>query len=198
MKTPGMQQLRSLRLALFKKRRCYHELSFASHGEPKDVLSFHTAFDDVDHAPVEENLIKVKMLHSPWNPADVNTVQGTYPFPANSVGNKNNMDAKSRYFSDRWVAGSEGWGRVISNSKNLKKGSLVAIGIPGLGTLRSSLWLPETSLLRFPEKFLESAGPAGCSLLQLGGTALRMLSDFENLQPGDVVSTRIERFLFLC
>ena len=115
--------------------------------------------------------------------------QGTYPSPVRSRGVKNYLGAKSHYFSDRWVAGSEGWGRVASDSKNLRKGSLVAIGTPGLGTLRSSVWVPETSLLLVAEELLELTGPAGCSLAQLGGTALRMLSDFECLEPGDVVST---------
>ena len=188
MRTPVTQQLRSVLLAPFKCRRRYHELSFASHGEPNDVLSFHTAFDNVTHNPTDKNLIEVKMMHSPWNPADVNSVQGTYPSPVHSVGMKDYFGARSRYFDDRLVAGSEGWGRVVSDSKDLPKGSLVAVGIPGIGTLRSSLWVPETSLLRLPEGLLEAAGPAGCSILQLGGTASRMLSDFVQLQPGDVVS----------
>ncbi|CAJ1934274.1 unnamed protein product [Cylindrotheca closterium] len=176
-----------MRPALCKERRWYHELSYASHGEPTDVLSFQTTSDDVNHDPTDENLVHVKMIHSPWNPADINTVQGTYPSPAKSLGIKDNLSAESLYFSDRWVAGSEGWGRITSDSKNLRKGSLVAIGTPGLGTLRSSLWIPESSLLVLSEEILGISGPAGCSLIQLGGTAFRMLSDFAPLQPGDVV-----------
>ena len=177
-----------MRLALCKERRCYHELSYASHGEPMDVLSFKATLDDINHDPTNENLVHVKMMHSPWNPADMNTVQGSYPSPARALGIKEYSGAESRYFGDRWVAGSEGWGRITSDSKNLRKGSLVAIGTPGLGTLRSSLWIPESSLLSLPEEILGTVGPAGCSLIQLGGTALRMLSDFSRLQPGDVVS----------
>lgn len=188
MRTQTIRQLHFVRLAHGKERRYYHELSYTSYGEPTEVLSFNATLDDVNHDPTDENLVQVRMIHCPWNPADVNTVQGTYPSPARSLGIKDYLGAESRYFGHRWVAGSEGWGRVTSDSENLRKGSLVAIGTPGLGTLRSSIWVPESSLLLLPEELLGTAGPAGCSLIQLGGTALRMLSDFARLEPGDVVS----------
>jgi NADPH:quinone reductase-like Zn-dependent oxidoreductase len=178
--------------------RQYHELVYPSYGDPVDVLSFRTdeAITDKDPPQPDLDLVKVEMLHVPWNPADVNTIQGKYPSPYGfSSQNHNNIDrpsAKSRYFDEHLVAGSEGWGRVASsNGKYLKEGSLVTVGNPGLGTLRSSLWVPESSLLHVPEQLLEISGPGGCTLAQLGGTALRMLSDFASLRPGDVVSTGI-------
>jgi trans-2-enoyl-CoA reductase len=169
---------------------------YPSYGDPVDVLSFRTDEAITDKDPPQPDLVKVEMLHVPWNPADVNTIQGKYPSPY-SLSSPNNINidrpsAKSRYFDEHLVAGSEGWGRVASSNGNyLKEGSLVTVGNPGLGTLRSSLWVSESSLLHLPEKLLEIAGPDGCTLAQLGGTALRMLSDFVSLRPGDVVSTRI-------
>jgi trans-2-enoyl-CoA reductase len=170
---------------------------YPSYGDPVDVLSFQTDEAIRDKDPPQPDLVQVEMLHVPWNPADVNTIQGKYPSPYgfSSQINKTRIDRpspKSRYFYEHLVAGSEGWGRVASsNGKYLKEGSLVAVGNPGLGTLRSSLWAPESSLLHVPEQLLEIAGPGGCTLAQLGGTALRMLSDFASLRLGDVVSTGI-------
>lgn len=179
-------------------RRDYHELSYTGNGEPAAVLSFQKDASILDSEPAQHGLVKVDMLHVPWNPADVNTVQGKYPSPYSSIKEENRPSAKSRYFYEKLVAGSEGWGRVSSsNGSNLAEGSLVAIGSPALGTLRSSLWAPESSLLRIPEKLLEVSGPGGCTLPQLGGTAFRMLYDFGSLKAGDVVSVQKWLFRFL-
>jgi trans-2-enoyl-CoA reductase len=176
-------------------RRRYHELSFLSHGEPSDVLEYRSDGSNVIHAKSRDGMVQVKMMHVPWNPADVNTVQGKYPSPDNNNNNNNNNNnttadlAKSLYFDKQYqVAGSEGWGRVVSSSSHLfQEGSLVTMGTPGMGTLRSHTWVPESSLLQVPEELLSHLGPSGCTLFQLGGTALRMLSDFVSLQPGEVV-----------
>ena len=170
--------------------RFYHELSYCSHGDPEDVLSFRSDPSILDNdAPstiVEESLVKVEMHYAPWNPADINMVEGKYPSPYTSQRQMQLL--KSRYFSCDMVPGSEGIGRITSsNFENLSDGSLVIVGDPGLGTLRSSLWVPKSSLLRIPEALVLKAGPSACTLGQLGGTALRMLSDFVSLEPGSVV-----------
>ena len=92
----------------------------------------------------------------------------------------------SQYFLDHTVAGSEGWGRVVA-SPTLAIGSLVTVGTPGLGTLRSSLWVAPDQVLSVPEKLWEVVGPAGSTLFQLGGTAWRLLTDFVPPRPGQVV-----------
>lgn len=158
----------------------------ASAGEPRDVLEYLRIDKPVD-PPFAEQLVQVRMLHAPWNPADANTAQGRYASPyVNSSFRA--PDARSPFFEGRTVLGSEGWGRVVSSdSMTLPEGSLVTVGLPGLGTLRSSLWVPEDSLLPVPNLALETLGPSGSSLFQLGGTALRMLTDFVPLRPGDVL-----------
>jgi mitochondrial enoyl-[acyl-carrier protein] reductase / trans-2-enoyl-CoA reductase len=169
--------------------RCmYHEVSFLKTGEPKDVLAYqqksiasHTNIDDND----DDDQVQVEMMHAPWNPADVNTVQGKYP----SLGG---LKRTSHHFQGYNVAGSEGWGRIISSSSSLspyKEGSLVAVGLPGLGTLRSTLWAPRHALLPLGdrgEQLLQHAGASGSTLFQLGGTALRMLTDFVSLSSSGV------------
>lgn len=184
-----------------RRRRSYHELSFANMGEPIDVLEYKrdSSISDQDPPNIANNdtnnpLCRVEILHVPWNPADVNTVQGRYASPYQADYGPPFTNA-SRYFDSYQIAGSEGWGRVTDviggdskNSQNhIQEGSLVTVGLPGMGTLRSSLWVPCSALLSVPEALLDRLGPAGCSLFQLGGTALRMLTDFATLQPGDVV-----------
>jgi trans-2-enoyl-CoA reductase len=117
---------------------------------------------------------------------------------------------RSRHFDGRTVAGSEGWGRVTDVVSprdrpageadddddddpcppHLQPGDFVAVGKPGLGTLRSSAWLPVDALIRLDggRQLRDGNDPAASSsLFQLGGTALRMLRDYATLGPGDVV-----------
>lgn len=191
--------------------RWYHEVSYPRYGkDPSDVLSYRSdpAIGDLD-PPFSalgnndgDGLVRVEMIHAPWNPADVNTVQGRYPSPyegssshavSTTASDRKGMRVASDrciglHFDEDPVIGSEGWGRVThSESPAIPPGTLVTMGLAGLGTLRSSLWVPESSVLRVPESVWERLGPSGCSLFQLGGTALRLLSDFVPPGPGDVV-----------
>jgi len=201
--------------ASYQGTRWYHEVSYKQYGkDPKEVLSYRSdsLIDDLDFPSFlagenEEEFVRVEMRHVPWNPADVNTVQGRYPSPYESSSASQAITPNSRlvrnkirvatdrcigrYFENDPVIGSEGWGRVTHSTSSspsaLSPGTLVTLGLPGLGTLRSSLWLPASAVLPVPEFVWEQLGPAGCSLFQLGGTALRLLSDFVDLKPGDVV-----------
>eukprot|EP00536_Pseudo-nitzschia_multiseries_P000687 jgi/Psemu1/282508/fgenesh1_pg.8_\ len=189
--------------------RRYHEVSYSRYGaDPRDVLVYGTDPRITDRDPPspaigddEEELVRVEMMHAPWNPADVNTVQGRYPSPypqssSSPVPWKGLRLASDRcigrYLDRNPVIGSEGWGRVTDNSSSLTSsalspGTLVALGLPGLGSLRSSLWVPASAVLPVPDHVWEALGPGGSSLAQLGGTALRLLSDFVVPGPGDVV-----------
>ena len=226
------------------QKSSYHEISYVEHGEPSDVLRYRRCDDDRDDAAADadansssnnssnnsnnnnNNLVRVDMLHAPWNPADVNTVQGRYPLnnsPSSSSSNalswsSDDVNGMSKYFfkgnSDNdgggscHVIGSEGWGRLrrtaaISKSSNDddsnsisstsssngvdNDGQLATFSWPGLGTVRSTVYVPEDVLLRVPESLYDKTGPAGCTLFQLGGTALRMLQDFVDLDQGEVV-----------
>ena len=184
----------SLGVSLWKLEKCaragkhrgYHELSYTTPGDPSEALRY--LQESTSRSSPDTSLqIEVKMLHVPWNPADVNTVQGKYASPY--VGSAMSPSScESLYFSGRSVAGSEGWGIVQSGtSSSIPDGSLVAIGTPGLGTLRSSLWVSKSDVVTVPNDVLEKLGPSGSTLFQLGGTALRMLTDFVTLQSGDLV-----------
>ena len=126
------------------------------------------------------------MLHAPWNPADKNTIQGKYPSPL-----RHPLPPPPSARGDAWkVAGSEGWGRVVDttttsspSSNTLAPGTLVTLGQSGMGTFRSSLWLPRQAVIPIPRglELEETVGAAASTLFQLGGTAWRMLHDFEQL-----------------
>ena len=126
--------------------------------------------------------VQIGMLHAPWNPADKNTVQGKYPSPLGQpLAPPSARDGKWR------VAGSEGFGRVISPSTKFSVGDYVTLGQGGRGTFRSSLWLHEQALIpvKRGRELEEKIGSAAASLLfQLGGTAWRLLHDFENVLGG--------------
>jgi len=209
----------NIRQLAIDQRRRYHEVSFTSPGEPEDVLEYHKlarcATDDADDPPhLKEHdtcWINVAMQHAPWNPADVNTVQGTYASPYQQRGQTVPVDLSlalrpSRFLPQHTVAGSEGWGRVqevvhgstiasdtssnnINNEQRLQLGDWVALGQPGLGSLRSSVWLPANTVvpLKRGAELAGTVGPAAAAIFQLGGTALGLLREFVDLQPGDVV-----------
>jgi mitochondrial enoyl-[acyl-carrier protein] reductase / trans-2-enoyl-CoA reductase len=158
--------------------RHYQELSFNKHGEPVNVLEYRsvptlsTKMKEIDlqsRPSVEQDSvlsscwIRIQMIMVPWNPADVNTVQGTYPSPYDSCAQtplnlmwKEETDrirrSKISFDSQRKVAGSEGLAEVLDiawlnredgtsggGEIDVAVGSHVILARPGLGTLRSTL-----------------------------------------------------------
>lgn len=170
--------------------RGYHELVHQEPGDPLHVLSFAQHDDNDDsHAlerPTNAN-IKVSMIAAPWNPADVNQVEGTYPSP---YPDKEYNPQSARGDGSK-VAGSEGWGKIVeSDCADLKPGDYVVPAASGLGTMRNCLFLNDSQVIKVERgaELSEKVGPwAASTLFQLGGTALRMLRDFVVLQPGDLV-----------
>jgi mitochondrial enoyl-[acyl-carrier protein] reductase / trans-2-enoyl-CoA reductase len=241
-----------------QNQRFYHELSYLVHGNPTDVVSYNHQHQDNDiyknnYIPItaDENgnqsplllplssnsQVLVDMIAAPWNPADVNSIQGRYasPYGNDGTGNMYHKFSRSCYFPDRTVVGSEGWGKVVDIRRtdyrnetldhssdfdtqscyNLKVGDYIAIGLSGFGTMRSRIWLPieavipinrgkelhdycrvstegknsddSISLRSSSNDNIQDALASVSTLFQLGGTALRMLQDFQQLQQGDVV-----------
>jgi len=171
--------------------------------------------DDVDGEEAEKKkMVRIEMHSAPWNPADANVVQGKYASPYYS---STDVDVdliescrKSRYFPDFNVAGSEGIGRVAAVStsnndvgvgvsesiddeeedNNLRVGDWVTFGLSGLGTMRSSLWVPRYAVLKIKrgDELMANqyAHSSAACLFQLGGTAMRLLKDHIDV---DVVPT---------
>ncbi|CAB9499460.1 Enoyl-[acyl-carrier-protein] reductase, mitochondrial [Seminavis robusta] len=165
--------------------RTYHELSFLQTGDPSEVLQHYSSENQTHQEEPDQkegDFVRVHMLAAPWNPADMNVIQGKYPSPV-----KNPPAQPPSWQGPGWrVAGSEGWGRVMESSTNcnIDPGTLVTLGQSGMGTFRSSLWLPTQAVIPVDrgEELEDTLGSAmASSIFQLGGTALRMLQDFESL-----------------
>ncbi|XP_038614041.1 enoyl-[acyl-carrier-protein] reductase, mitochondrial [Tachyglossus aculeatus] len=111
------------------------------------------------------------MLAAPINPADINMVQGTYALlPALPA-----------------VGGNEGVGQVVavgSDVTSMEPGDWVVPTDAGMGTWRTVVVLSEEVLAKVPRDLpLLCAATLGVNPC----TAYRMLTDFEDLQPGDTV-----------
>jgi mitochondrial enoyl-[acyl-carrier protein] reductase / trans-2-enoyl-CoA reductase len=183
-----------LSLPLSQGRQWYHEASFATTGEPLDVLEYRAVADESNLLPPPQwaSSVRIEMCDVPWNPADLNTVQGRYASPYQDVVPEREAVRMSRFFEGRTIAGSEGFFRVThihGAASPLNIGDLVTVGLPGLGTMRSSIWVPPTSLIPVTRhmELQTKIGPKAATLPQLGGTAIRMLRDFVHLHPGDTV-----------
>ncbi|XP_045195674.2 enoyl-[acyl-carrier-protein] reductase, mitochondrial-like [Mercenaria mercenaria] len=115
--------------------------------------------------------VLVKMLMAPVNPSDINMVEGTYFM-------KPKLPA---------VAGNEGVGEVLdvgTNVKSLKTGDWVIPNQAGFGTWRTHA-VADYPRLR---KISNDIPPLSAATIVVNpSTAYRMLKDFGNLKPGDVV-----------
>ncbi|KAF4553737.1 NADPH quinone oxidoreductase-like protein [Elsinoe fawcettii] len=151
-------------------------LSFKNYGEPQDVLQLHSH----SISPAHGDLMTVRYLCCPINPADINQIQGVYPTKPTFTTNLSTAEPIA-------VAGNEGVAEVISaggNIKDLKKGDWVVMKAPGFGT-----WRTHAQTTR--DKFLPIRNIDGITALQAGTvsvnpcTAYRMLKDFSKLEAGD-------------
>lgn len=140
------------------------QLVFKQTGPPSDVLEMETEVV-VSQSP-EPGHVLVRLLAAPINPADLNTVEGTYgvkpPLPA--------------------TPGIEGCGVVeISNSPNFAAGDRVIF------LRRSSTWashtvIPAETLFKLPP----GIDPLQAAMLKVNpATAWQLLHGFGTLKPGD-------------
>ncbi|XP_051577554.1 enoyl-[acyl-carrier-protein] reductase, mitochondrial-like [Myxocyprinus asiaticus] len=140
---------------------------YRNHGDPSQVIQLKSF--DLPH--VSSECVLVKMLAAPINPSDLNMIQGTYAILPDLPA----------------VGGNEGVGQVMEvgdKVKTLKVGDWVIPRDAGLGTWRTAAVLRADDLVTLPKDIpLLSAATLGVNPC----TALRMLSDFEELKPGDTV-----------
>ncbi|ODM94007.1 Trans-2-enoyl-CoA reductase, mitochondrial [Orchesella cincta] len=112
------------------------------------------------------------MLASPVNPADINTIQGTYAIKPKQLPA---------------VPGNEGVGVVVHSdpaSTGLKLGDWVIPATPAMGTWQAYLLGAKSDFIKIPSN-IPLASAATISVNPC--TAYRLLNDFESLKPGDCV-----------
>ncbi|KAJ9620436.1 mitochondrial 2-enoyl thioester reductase [Taxawa tesnikishii (nom. ined.)] len=132
------------------------------------------------HLPAHGDLVTLKFLASPINPADINQLQGVYP-------SKPTFTTKLGTTDPIAVGGNEGVAEVISvgsKVRGISKGDWVIQRAPGFGTWRTHAQTTVDNLLPIKDR-------SGLTPIQVGTvsvnpcTAYRMLKDFVPLKEGE-------------
>lgn len=141
-----------------------HRLTFASHGNPADVLTL----KPFETAPLTEGDVLLKIHASPLNPADLNYIEGTY-------GKKPELPA---------VAGMECFATVIKcRSNKFSEGDSV-ISLGKIDGWASHAIACADTLLRVPD----GIDPLQAAMLKVNpATAWLLLHKFADLTKGDWV-----------
>lgn len=141
---------------------------YSEYGDPNKVLK--TSKSQLS-GPLKDNEVLIKMLMAPVNPSDINMIEGTYflkpPLPA--------------------VVGNEGVAEVVEVGRNvdsLISGDWVIPAQAGFGTWRTFATTDVSNL----KKIANDIPPLSAATIAVNPcTAYRMLKDFVNLKPKDVV-----------
>lgn len=142
-------------------------IKYHATGQPEKVLKLET-----EKLPqVGDNDVLVGFLAAPINPADLNMVEGVYPIGPKAPA----------------VGGNEGVAEVLavgSKVKGIAVDDWVIPAKPGFGTWRTHAVAPESSLLKV-KKDIKPEYAAAIAVNPC--TAYRLLNDFADLKPGDVI-----------
>ncbi|OAA48580.1 Alcohol dehydrogenase superfamily, zinc-type [Metarhizium rileyi] len=144
-------------------------LVYSKHGEPSDVLKLHTHSISPS---IPSSSVLVRTLAASINPADINTIQGTY-------GSKQPMTSLIGTAEPSAVPGNEGVFEVVSvgnSSLSLKKGDWVIPAAPQIGTWRTHAVFEANHLLKIDKKDLTPTQVATVSINPC--TAYRILRDY--------------------
>jgi trans-2-enoyl-CoA reductase len=154
-------------------------LTFSDYGEPPAVLSLHSHSINPPHG----DLLTLRFLASPINPADINQIQGVYP-------SKPTFTTSLGTASPIAVAGNEGVAEIIAlgdkaKSEGFKKGDWVIMKGPGFGTWRTHASAASSQVVKLEDAAREGITPIQAGTVSINPcTAYRMLKDFVELSEG--------------
>ncbi|VDN06769.1 unnamed protein product [Thelazia callipaeda] len=144
------------------------QLVYDTNGDPENVLHLRTVEIDSKPGP---GRVRIRYLASPVNPADINQIQGVYPI-------KPQLPA---------VGGNEMVGEVEETGDDVSRvrcGDRVIASNSGLGTWQTYANIDEKDLVKIDRSLPVEAA----ATFQVNPpTAYRMLKDFINLKPGDLI-----------
>ncbi|KAI1457333.1 NAD(P)-binding protein [Annulohypoxylon moriforme] len=150
-------------------------LVFSEYGEPKDVLNLHTHSISPSLPP---SSVLLRTLAAPINPADVNTIQGTY-------GAKPAFDTLLGTPQPSVVPGNEGAFEIVSSSapssSGLAPGDWVIPKKTQFGTWRTHALVPADSVIKVEKEGLKAEQVATVAVNPC--SAYRMLRDYAHPQP---------------
>ncbi|KAK9443144.1 Enoyl-[acyl-carrier-protein] reductase [Metarhizium brunneum] len=144
-------------------------LVYSKHGEPSDVLKLHTHSISPS---LPSSSVLVRTLAASINPADINTIQGTY-------GSKQPMTSLIGTAEPSAVPGNEGVFEVVSvgdSSSPLNKGDWVIPAAQQIGTWRTHAVFEAGDLLKVDRENLTPTQVATVSINPC--TAYRILRDY--------------------
>ncbi|KAI0013797.1 NAD(P)-binding protein [Xylariaceae sp. FL0662B] len=151
-------------------------LVFSEYGEPKDVLKLHTHSISPD---LPSSSLLVRTLVASINPADVNTIQGTY-------GVKPKFSPLIGTTEPSVIPGNEGVFEVLATtSPDVHRGDWVIPAKTGFGTWRTHALAPADAFLRIDRTGLTPVQAGTVSVNPC--SAYRMLRDYADppLREGD-------------
>mmetsp|Transcript_22694 Transcript_22694/g.21919 ORF Transcript_22694/g.21919 Transcript_22694/m.21919 type:complete len:298 (-) Transcript_22694:342-1235(-) len=159
---------RSISRHLQSKRFFGTAIKHSTFGAPENVLKF----EKIDAiSKLNDGEVSMKFIAAPINPSDLNMIEGVY-------GVKPKLPA---------VGGQEGVAVITAVGKNVNKlviGDWVIPFKAGFGTWRQEAVAQEKELI----KVANNIPAAYASTLAINpSTAYRLLRDFVNLSPGDVI-----------
>lgn len=144
------------------------KLLYTEYGDPLKVVQ---QLEEKMIYEIKPNELLVKMLASPVNPADINTIQGKYPVRPTLPS----------------VPGNEGVGEIVAIGNKVQHfaaGDRVVPLTNALGTWRSHIIISCSDVHKVPMQL----GLVEAATLTVNPcTAFRMLRDFVSLKPGDTV-----------
>lgn len=155
-------------------------LTFQEYGDPPAVLSLHGH----SISPPHGDLMTLRFLASPINPADINQIQGVYP-------SKPTFTTSLGTAKPIAVAGNEGVAEIIAlgskpKEAGFKKGDWVIMNGPGFGTWRTHASARIEDVVRLDDSMREGITPVQAGTVSINPcTAYRMLRDFVPLREGD-------------
>ncbi|KAI2620528.1 NAD(P)-binding protein [Hypoxylon sp. NC1633] len=142
-------------------------LVFSEYGEPKDVLKLHTHSISPTLPP---SSVLLRTLAAPINPADVNTIQGTY-------GAKPSFSSLLGTSAPSVIPGNEGVFEVLSSSAaTLAKGDWVIPKRTQFGTWRTHALAGADDVIKIERKGLSALQAATVAVNPC--SAYRMLRDY--------------------
>ncbi|KAK6532213.1 mitochondrial 2-enoyl thioester reductase [Arthrobotrys megalospora] len=152
-------------------------LVFSNFGQPEKVLKLHS----YSIAPPYDDIINVRFIASPINPADINQIEGVYPEKPEFTLGLGTGDKSA-------VPGNEGLVEIVScGSKvnpSIRPGQWAIMSGPNFGTWRTYAQAKESNLIMIPNK--EGISPVQAATVSVNpSTAYRMLKDFVGLGAGD-------------
>ncbi|GAB7361994.1 hypothetical protein MBLNU230_g2030t1 [Neophaeotheca triangularis] len=170
---PSTATRRTISAYGYEQAKC---LTFPKYGEPSDVLKLHGHSISPSHG----ELLTLRFLAAPINPADMNQIQGVYPSKPSFTTSMGTTEPLA-------VGGNEGVAEVVAvggSVKGFQKGDWVIQKAPGFGTWRTHAQTTGENLMVVRDR--EGLTPQQVGTVSVNPcTAWRMLRDFVEMREGD-------------